>query len=186
MLPHARPLASDHQLILKVFFDSESTKTLIHKSAFPQNFQCIPNVASLSFQTLTTFSKAFALDHICFPEFNSNISSDSHIAYVFDPNCWYDVIFGADFLDKVGFTTIYDNHTMKWVDHIITLNDPQEFFGPNILTTLNDQLFQNKEGEIFERDLLDNYSTRILDSKYKQVDMNQVAAFLTSHTKPAS
>ncbi len=76
--------------LLKVLFDSGCTKTLIHKSTLQRNCKCVPNVDSLSFQTLggkTTSSKLFMLDHICFPEFNSNISIDFHVAYVSDQNC---------------------------------------------------------------------------------------------------
>ncbi len=116
------------------------------------------------------------LDHFCFPEFNSNISIDSHVAYVFDQNCQYDIIKGANFLDKFGFSINYDDHTIKWVEHSISLKDPHEFFVTNMLDDFNDQLCQDTEEEIFELNLLDNYSARILDIKYEQVDINTVSA----------
>ncbi len=84
--------------------------------------------------------------------------------------------FWEHFLDKFCFSINYDDHTVKWVDYIIPLKDSHEFFGPNMLTDLNDQLCQDKEEEIFEHHLLDNYSARILDTKYEQVDINTVAA----------
>ncbi len=80
------------------------------------------------------------LSHIRFPEFNSKIDIDSHIAFVFDQNCQCDIILEANFLDKFGFTINYDDHTINWVDHSIPLKDPHELFGSNMLTDLNDQL----------------------------------------------
>ncbi len=85
---------------------------------------------------------------------------------------------GADVLDKFGLTITInsDEHIIKWVDHSIPLKDPHKFFGPNMLTNLNDQLCQDKEEEMFKCDLLDNYSARILRAKYEQVNINKVAA----------
>ncbi len=73
--------------ILKVLSDSVSTKTMICHSALPTRFQCIWDLPPLYFQTLcgkTTSTKAVQLSKITFPEFNSNISIDSQVAYSFN------------------------------------------------------------------------------------------------------
>ncbi len=165
--------------ILKVLFNSGSTKTMIHRSALPKGYQCILTLPPLRFQTLggkTTSNQAIQLKKISFPEFNGNISIDSQTAYSFDQSCRYDIIFGADFLDKFGFTINYNNNILQWMDHEIPLKNPDEFFSKNMLIDLNHELCLNKEDDMFDQEILDNYATRILDAKYEQVDTNRVAA----------
>ncbi len=106
--------------ILKVLFDSGSTKTMIHRSALPKGYQCISTLPPLRFQTLggkTTSTTAVQLNNLSFPEFNGNISIDSQTAYSFDQDCRYDIIFGANFLDKFGFTINYNDNLLQWMDH---------------------------------------------------------------------
>ncbi len=119
----------------------------MHKSALLQNCQCIPIIASLSFQTLVgkaTSTKAILLNQICIPEFNSNISIYSHNTYLFDQNCHYSIILGADFLDKFGFTINYADHIIMWIDLSIPLKDPHKLFCPEMLNDLNNQLSHKK------------------------------------------
>ncbi len=66
--------------ILKVLFDSGSTKNMIYCSALPNQHQCTMDLPPLLFQTLegkATSTKAVQSSKITFPEFNSNISIDS-------------------------------------------------------------------------------------------------------------
>ncbi len=62
------------------------------------------------------------------------------------------------------------------MDHEIPLKNPDEFFSKNMLIDLNDEFCLNKEDDMFDREILDNYAARILDAKYEQVDTNKVAA----------
>ncbi len=96
----------------------------------------------------------------------ANISIDSQMAYLFDQNCWYDIIFGADFLDKFGFTINYNNNLLQWMDHEIPLKNPEEFFSNNMPIDLNDELCLNKEDNMFDQEILDNHATQILDAKF--------------------
>ncbi len=64
--------------ILKVLFDSGSTKTTIHHSALPRGYQCISTLPPLWFQTLgrkTTSNTAVQIEKLSFPEVNDNISN---------------------------------------------------------------------------------------------------------------
>ncbi len=54
------------------------------------------------------------------------------------------------------------------MDHNILLKDPYEFFGPDILTDRNDQLFQQNEDNMFDCDILDNYANQILMQNVKK------------------
>lgn len=47
-------------------------------------------------------------------------------------------------------------------------------FGKTMLTDLNDNLYQTKDLDMYDRDILDNHSTRILDSKYEQVNTTKL------------
>ncbi len=59
----------------------------------------------------TTSTALVALEKIQFPEFNQNIVIDNHLALIVDSmNLQYDIIFGANFLNKCGITLDYDNH----------------------------------------------------------------------------
>ncbi len=62
------------------------------------------------------------------------------------------------------------------MDHEIPLKNPDDFFSKNMLIDLNNELCLNKEDDMFDQEILDNYAARILDAKYKQVNTNKVAA----------
>ncbi len=95
---------------------------------------------------------------------------------MFDKDCQYDIIFGANYLDKFGFTINYNDNLLQLMEHEITLKNPDEFFSKNMLIDLIDELCLNNEDNMFDWEILDNYATRILDAKYEQVDTNRVAA----------
>ncbi len=57
-----------------------------------------------------------------------------------------------------------------------TSQDPDEFFNKNMLIDLIDELFLNKEDNMFDWEILDNYAAQILNAKYEQVDTNKVGA----------
>lgn len=45
-----------------------------------------------------------------------------------------------------------------------------------MLIDLNNSFCQNEENNMFDRDIHDYHAARIVNAKYKQVDMNKVAA----------
>ncbi len=47
----------------------------------------------------------------------------------------------------------------------MSLKNPDEFFNTNMFIDLNNKLYQDKEDNMFEQDILDKNSTRILDAK---------------------
>ncbi len=51
------------------------------------------------------------------------------------------------------------------MDHEISLKNPDEFFNTNMFIDLNDKLCQDKEDNMLEQEILDNYATQILDDK---------------------
>ena len=55
------------------------------------------------------------------PAFDKNRLIDSHDFEVFDADCKYDVILGADFLPKIGMNRKFSNLTIKWLGNIIRI-----------------------------------------------------------------
>ncbi len=62
------------------------------------------------------------------------------------------------------------------MDHEIPLKNPEDFFSKNMFIDLNNELCFNKEDDVFNQEILNNYAARILDAKYEQVETNRVAA----------
>ncbi len=94
------------------------------------------------------------------------------MAYLFNQNCQCNIIFGANFLDKFGFTINYNDNLLQWMDHKIPLKNPDEFFNKNMLIDLNDILCLNKEDNMFDQEILNNYSARILDAELLPTKIN--------------
>ena len=91
--------------ILRILLDSGSRKTLIKRSALPRGTK--PKKLSKT-KTLTTLAgnvaaaEVITLRDIRLPEFDKNRRIEEQKALVFDAPCRYDIIFGTDFLTKVG------------------------------------------------------------------------------------
>ena len=115
------------------------------------------------------------------PAFDKNRIVKSHSFLVFDTQCSYDAILGADFLTKVGMTLDYENLTIKWLGNEI----PME--------TLNtkDQVAAHVESYLTQMELeengfdVDSYAaSSILDAKYEKVDIDEVIEENCSHLTP--
>ncbi len=156
MLNHG---ACSSKEILKVQFDSRSTKTLIHQSALPKYFKFILNLPLLRLQTLgrkKTSNKPIEITNLTFPEFYSIFSFGRQIAYSFDKNCPYDIIFGAKIID--GFTINYNKNIQHLIDHEI-LSRTQMSSLTKTCFDFNDDLCQNKQENTFDKEILNSYDS---------------------------
>ncbi len=62
---------------------------------------------------------------------------DQHPALIIDSmSLHYDIIFGANFLDKCNITLDYENHQVQWIEYTIPLWDSSEFFPYSYYTSL--------------------------------------------------
>ena len=104
----------------RVLFDSGSSKTLVHKCIVPWNFTPLSSTNDLWIFLLAgaTMSMALvALEKIRGPEFNYNIVIDNNPALIVDStNLQYDIIFGAEFLDKCIITIDYNSNQVCWME----------------------------------------------------------------------
>ncbi len=117
-----------------------------------------------------------ALEKIRFLEFNRNIVIDKHPALnVQSMNLRYDIIFGADFLDKCGITLDYDTHHVQWLEYTIPLQNALDFFSYTYCTSVLSPLELEFESNFMSNQIIDSFETCILDAKYKQANIHDVA-----------
>ena len=162
--------------ILRILLDSGSRKTLIKRSALPRGTK--PKKLSTT-KTLTTLAGNVAaaeivtLRDIRLPEFDKNRRIEEQKALVFDAPCRYDIIFGTDFLTKVGININYETGFMEWYECILPLRDPFTI-DKESYQDMEDAMHVQTEDELLGEDWLDNYATEILDAKYNKTDVNDV------------
>ena len=58
------------------------------------------------------------------PEFDKNRKISHQKALIFDKDCRYDIIFGADFLTKIGMDIRYSTKSMEWFGNTIKMREP--------------------------------------------------------------
>ncbi len=91
--------------LLKILFDPGSTSTLISCKCLPRH--CKPCAITNEHQIYTlagmcSVKEMVVMRKIRLPEFDNNHVVEEQKALVFDGQCKYDVIFGADFSSKTG------------------------------------------------------------------------------------
>ena len=105
------------------------------------------------------------------PELDKNLVVDQQKALVFNGQCKYDVILGADFLSKSGIDIKYSTGTIEWFDNELPMRDPRELDSKEYLAMADSLEVQREAEEIFGMDWYDPtcYASEILDAKYGQV-----------------
>ena len=117
-----------------------------------------------------------ALEKIRFPEFNRNIVIDKHPALIVDSmNLRYDIILGADFLDKCGITLDYENNQVQWLEYTIPLRNALDFFSYTYYTSIMSPIELEMEHDLLGDQVADSFAIRILDAKYEQANIHDVA-----------
>ena len=74
------------------------------------------------------------------PIFNKNMSIESHNALVFLSPCRYEIIFGTDFLNKVGMNINFEDSGEEWYDSKLPLRDPP-WDAPKDFKEMEDSLY---------------------------------------------
>ena len=161
---------------LKVLLDSGSMVTLIHKRALPKGVQGKLLSEAKNMTTLAgnmSASRMVKLRDLRLPEFNKNMNIEEHKALVFDANCRYDIIFGSDFLTKVGMKINYEEKVVEWYDSKLPLRNPKALENEDF-KEMEDSLCVQVEDELLGDDWLQSYATEILDAKYEKADIYEV------------
>jgi hypothetical protein len=118
------------------------------------------------------------------PELDKNCVVDQQKALVFDGDCKYDVILGADFLSKSGIDIKYSTGIIKWFDNELPMCDPHQLDGNAHLAMADILEVQCEAEEIFGMDWYDPTccASEILDKKYGKVSTDDVVDQLTHLT----
>ncbi len=101
---------------------------------------------------------------------------DQQKSLIFDADsCRYDVILGADFLNKTGIDVKYSTGNIEWFDNELPMRDTRYLQHKDFLSmaeTIEIQL----EDEFFGMDWYDPtcYASEILDAKYEKVIVDDV------------
>ena len=105
-------------------------------------------------------------------EFDKNRKISQQKALVFNKECRYDIIFGADFLTKIGMIIDYRSGNMDWYGNTIKMREPWDLNNQEFLH-MADSFFLQQEDDMFGQDWLDSYAAeRILDAKYEKLDID--------------
>ena len=167
--------------ILRVLLDSGSSACLIKRSCLPQGVTPKVLTNAKLFSTLAgklQTQSVVTLQRVRLPEFDKNRCVNEQDALVFDNDgCKYDIIFGTNFLSKVGIKLDYDTGQMQWFDNILPMR-PHQLTSSDFIT-MEDQYFIQLEDEILGEEWLDCYATEILDAKYEWTNVKDVVSKLT-------
>ena len=117
------------------------------------------------------------LRDIRLPEFDKNRQIDEIKALIFDNECKYDIIFGADFLSWIGLIIDYRHGNMDWYGNTLPMREPWDLSNKEFVHMADSFLLQEEEEDLFGDDWLDSYAIEnILDTKYDKLDINQVVS----------
>ena len=164
--------------ILKVLFDSGATSTFISRKCLPRH--CKPTLIKQARPVNTiagqgTTKEVVVLTDIRLPELDKNRRVHKQKALVFDHDCRYDIILGADFLKKAGINLKYASNTIEWFDNELPMRDPWSIDNSELLA-MTDVVEQQCEEELFGMDWYDPacYAIEILNAKYDAVSIDEV------------
>ena len=97
------------------------------------------------------------LRNIKLPEFDKNRKVSEQKALIFNNECRYDIIFGADFLTKIGMVLDYRTGKMNWYGNSIKMREPWGLTNQEFLHMV-DSFFIQEEEDMFGEDWLDSYA----------------------------
>ena len=162
--------------MLKVLFDSGSTRTLINRDCLPANVQTKSLEESKTFKTLAgelKTTEVVTMRDIKLPEFSRNRTIDSQKALVFNSPCRYDVILGADFLTKTGINLNYAEGELQWYHVNVPMKDPLALTKDDYLAMIDVHLIE-EDDEVHDEWFETYVVAPIKDAKYEAVDVDDV------------
>ena len=129
-------------------------------------------------QIFTTLASQFQshqqvlLQNIVLPKFKYTAYIDNHTCQIFIGPCYYNIILGQDFLQKIQFFTNSDNNTMNCMDMSVPMQSPDHFSDQ---TQLHDLKFI--VGVEF-----DSFASTITKSTYQPISISTIVDTQTQLT----
>ena len=94
---------------------------------------------------------------------------------MFDKECRYDIIFGADFLTRIGVKFNFDEGTMEWFENILQMREPWDMKNEEFLAMADSAQVQTDLEDEYGGKFLENYlAAPILDAKYERTSIQEV------------
>ena len=167
--------------LLRVLFDSGGSRSMIHKRVLPGGAR----VDLTEKQMFNTLAGAYAsqgsvqLQGMRLPAFDKNRVIADHHFEVFDSDCRFDVILGADFLEKVGMNLRFEDLTIEWLGNTI----PMETFNKTTDVATHIEYYVDElDAEELGFEVDECYlTTPILDAKYDKWTIDEVINEHCSH-----
>jgi hypothetical protein len=166
------------RFLLKVLFDSGSTKTFLNSHCLPKG--ATPTVMQHPLHGITvtgrfTANQMVKLKDVILPKFSQTKRIDEQWALVFDSDFQYDIVFGQDFLSNIGLDTCFSTRTTHWLDQKLPMKK-SEFWEDPVLMYLTLQPYM-EEFEHNENECKCTTSlSSIKDCKYEKVNTKEVVA----------
>jgi hypothetical protein len=176
------------RMLLKILFDPGSTLTLISRKCLPRH--CKPCAITNEHQ-IHTLARMCSTKQMVFmrkvrlPKFDKNCVVEEQMALVFDGQCKYNVMFGADFLSKTGIDIKYSSGIIEWFGIELPMRNPPHLDDKEYLAMAEILEVQCEAEQLFGMDWHNPtcYASEILDAKYGEVSTDDVVDQLTHLNK---
>ena len=170
--------------LLRVLFDSGGSRSMIHKRVLPGGAL----VDQTGKQLFNTLAGAYAsqgsvkLDGMRLPAFDKNRVIATHQFEVFDADCRFDIILGADFLKKIGMNLRYEDLTIEWLGNTVAM---ETITKATDVAVHVDYYIDELDREELGFDIDESYlSVPILDAKYDKWSIDEVISEHCAHLNP--
>ena len=170
--------------LLRVLFDSGGSRSMIHKRALPGGAR----VDQTGKQVFNTLAGAYAsqgsvkLNGMRLPAFDKNRVIATHQFEVFDADCRFDIILGADFLEKIGMNLRYEDLTIEWLGNTVAM---ETIVKATDVAAHVDYYIDELDCEELGFDIDESYlSVPILDAKYDKWSIEEVISEHCAHLTP--
>ena len=122
------------------------------------------------------------LKNLRLPEFHKSLNIENQRALVFETNCWYDIILGNYFINRVGIGIKGSNGMVEWLGNVIPMHAAPTPKTEEDFNAFTDYYLVELENEFLGFKSFDNYASKILDAKYEKVYVEDVAEMQTHVT----
>jgi len=118
---------------------------MAHRSVLPLQAPIKPASITTMCNTITGNYKPVGIltaEQVRFPEFDANVSVNSHDFLIFDPKCSFDLILGNDFLHKIGLKIHLDTLQLEWLGKKVPTNS--RFMNDRLTAAVNSCLIEER------------------------------------------
>jgi len=113
--------------LLRVLFDSGGFRMMINRRVLPKGVNTMGLKSKTRMNILAgTYESGgeVYMKGLHLPEIDKSRSVEGLHALVFDADCRYDVVFGNDFINRVGIDVLGSNGIVEWLGNSIPMRSP--------------------------------------------------------------